>query len=323
MAVASKSNSFNNVTEGATLSAANTGTSGDAIATPTTSGTGAAVAKAAATIRGARGVEISGVSGDVFAIRLTDTAAGSWSARIYFRSQSSMRPGAGVRNILRIRNSGGNACNFVMNTSGVVSVQNAAGTGLKNFNSNTALTDGWYYVNLRVTKGTTTSNGRILCTVRSATTDAIISDGDYDSGTTVNAGTTDLVEAQCGIAAALTGTLAASYIDEFAVLSGSVSEIDAVASSSSPVLTLDDNVALISVSGGTSPYTINQTAGTTTTPTVISSTMWSVLKHTSDTLTYTVTDAAAATSAAVDVPPRGATSNWPKVWNGSSWVSLT
>lgn len=241
---------FNAGADGTTIGAgATSGTLGDS-ATVTVTGSPVATIKTIAAIRGLRGLNVQvATSTDIWTCTLAQTANASMSAQVYFRVDSARTPGTSPAVILRIRNASANAAICVLNTSRIFSVQNAAGTGLKNFQSNTALANGTYYANLIVTKGTTTSNGTIKCYLYNASTDALI---DSYVATNVNAGTADLTQAQVGKPIS-TGTVDID-IDEFACQDGITTEIPAVSNQLATPATVDE--------GGSEPTTIGGTDGT-------------------------------------------------------------
>lgn len=84
-----------------------------------------------------------------------------------------------------------------------------------------------------------------------------------------------------------------------------------------------DNLALIEADGGTPPFTIAQDSGASTTPeelddgSVSGTGRWLVAKHVSDTLVYTITDAAAVDSDPVNVPPISPANSFIKRPTGS------
>lgn len=227
MAAPDKRCTFDFVPEGDLVDGNNTAGSGNAITAPVVAGVGEARAYAAQTIRGFKGVRVTGDASSTYGIGLSFAPSGSASSQVYFMADSANRPtGVSPWTVIRLRNASANTCSIVMNSAGVVSVQNATGTGIHNFNSGAALADGNYYVNLRAVKGTTTSNGRILATLRNAANDTLVG-ASYDSGSTVNAGVDDFTQAQTGKPTA-NQVLTGSVVDDFAVLSGSTAEIDPV-----------------------------------------------------------------------------------------------
>lgn len=241
---------FNAAADGTALGAgATSGTLGDS-GTVAVTGSPTATMTTAAAIRGARGLNVTvPTATDIWTLTLANTANATMSAQVYFRVDSARSPGTASCVILRIRNASANAAIVVLNTSRILIVQNAAGTGLKNFNSNTALPNGDYYVNLIATKGTTTSNGTIKCYLYKASDDTLV---DSYVATNVNAGTADMTQAQCG-KPVNAGTVNLD-IDEFACHDGLTTEIASVSNQlTTPTLTAGTTVE---------PSTIGGTDGT-------------------------------------------------------------
>ena len=243
---------FNAGVEGAALGAgATSGTLGDS-GTVIITGAPSATLLAAAAIRGACGLRVVVTTAtDIWTLSLTQTANASMSAQVYFSVDSTRSPGTAGQVILRIRNATGNAAICVLNTSRVFSVQDATGTGKKNFNGNVALPNGLYYVNLIVTKGTSTTDGTIKCYLRKASDDSLV---DSYVATNVNAGTADLTTAQIG-KPVNTGTMSTDF-DEFACQDGLTTEIP-------PVSNQLDTPAVVDA-GFTEPSTIGGSDGTQT-----------------------------------------------------------
>lgn len=235
---------------------ATSGTYGDS-GTVSVTGSPVATIKTIAAIRGSRGLNVTVTTAtDIWTLTLTQTANASMSAQVYFRVDSARPPGTASAVILRIRNAGGNAAICVLNTSRIFSVQNSAGTGLKNFQSNTALANGDYYVNLIVTKGTGTTDGTIKCYLYKASDDTLV---DSYVATNVNAGTADLTQAQCGKPIS-TGTVNLD-IDEFACQDGITTEIPPVSNQlSTPATTLGTTTDPTTIGGTDGSQVVTWTA---------------------------------------------------------------
>jgi hypothetical protein len=86
---------------------------------------------------------------------------------------------------------------LTLTTANKFNVQNAAGAGISaSTATNAIVANTWYRVELAITKGTTTSNGRIEYAYYIG--DSTTAEFSYDSGTTVNAGTTDIASIRLG-----------------------------------------------------------------------------------------------------------------------------
>lgn len=111
-----------------------------------------------------------------------------------------------------IRNATANAMKVQLWNDGKLRVVDAGGTIIKTFASAIG-TGAWVRLEYGATKGTTTSNGRIQCAFY--TKDGTTATDSYDSGTTVDAGTTDLTVAHHGW---LSGSSTGQYwLDSFQV----------------------------------------------------------------------------------------------------------
>lgn len=208
-----KRQSFNNGTQGDVISAANSADSGDAISI-TVDVNGKGVYKVGAALRGAKGAHVTGSASDTFQIVLSNTSNTSGTGQVYFRMNTYPSTGGAI---FRLRSSAGNVALFVISNTGVLSIQNSAGTGLKNFMSNTQLAlNTTYRLNLRATPNASTTAGYIA--------GELFGDNDllldsYSSGA-VNAGTT------LNVQTAAAGKLAAAadgfdmYFDELAFETG-------------------------------------------------------------------------------------------------------
>lgn len=224
-----KRQTFNNGSQGATITTANSATSGDALQAIVQAGAGAGVYTAIAAIRGTRGAAITGGLNDTFGMTLQHIAAPDITAQVYFVLRSNPTVAG---QFFRVRSTIGNAATVSITSTGVLQLQNSVGTTLKSFNSSTPLTlNSKYYFNLQVTTGTTTTNGYIA--------GQLYDDGDSlvdsYSASNVNSGTdTSLQYAAAG--KVVSGSDGFDmYIDELAVDSDSITPI--------PPITADGNVA--------------------------------------------------------------------------------
>lgn len=225
--MAFKGNTFNSIPDGTNLDATNQLGGGDACTlSPTLSGT----AKGSTTggIRGGRGIIITGAVNDGMILSYTLTASGgSCSMRSYFYvSAATYNSATAGTSFMQIRNASANMCHMNLTTGRVITIQNTLGTGVKNFNSNTAVPDGWYRGELRTVKGTTTTDG----TIRSEIFRISVSDSvalDTYAATNVNTGTTDPVLARIGKTS--TASAFTMLFDEFYAETGRTTAIGAVA----------------------------------------------------------------------------------------------
>lgn len=212
----------NGVTENELLTTSNTD-----LDSVTTAGTGSARAKAVSALRGSKGVHVTGVLNDTYALLYTDAAAASASVQVYFRSNGS--PTANNQ-FLSIRSASANMAVMIETTAGQMLLQNAAGTTIVWAQGTFTRTVGVKYrCQIQVTKGTTTSNGTIVAQIyddsdtllRSATT------------STTNAGIVDATTGRCG--KVVTGSNDVNMdLDKFAFITGTTAQIDAVAINSAP-----------------------------------------------------------------------------------------
>ena len=219
--MAIKRQTFNNGAQGDVITAANSADSGDAITT-VINVNGRGVYEVGAALRGAKGAHVTGTVNDTFQITMSNTSDTSATAQVYFRMVSYPTVSGAI---FRLRSSTGNIALFHVNTSGVLSIQNSVGTGLKNFMSNTALAlNTTYRINLRATPNASTSSGFIGGELYSDD-DTLL---DSYSSNSVNAGTT------LDVQTAAAGKLAAPsdgfnmYFDELAFDTGTTSQINPV-----------------------------------------------------------------------------------------------
>ena len=220
--MALKRQTFNNGSQGVTISAANSGTSGDSLASIVQAGAGNGVYDTAANLRGMAGAHITGALNDTFSMALGNTSDLSGSAQIYFRILEYPTSGGAF---FRLRSSSGNVAIFTLGPTGVLSIQNSAGAGLKNFMSNTPLSlNTIYRLQLQATPNASTSAGYIAGQLYSDN-DTLL---DSYSSTAVNAGTTLNVQtAQAGKVVSGSDNFD-MHIDELALDTGTTAEIPAV-----------------------------------------------------------------------------------------------
>lgn len=191
-----KRQTFDNGTEGVTVDAANSASSGDAISVVTVTGTGDAVYSASAGVRGGMGCRVTApVATDQYTMALTGLSHPAATAQIYFRADSARYPTGASAVIGRMRSTSVHVAGVVHTTGGVFQLQNSPGSTLKNFNGNVALPDGMYWFDLRVSIGTSSSTGTINCLLFNADTGELI-DSYYANN--VDAGTANITNFQFG-----------------------------------------------------------------------------------------------------------------------------
>ena len=228
-----KRQTFNLGSEGITISAANSATSGDALSGIIQAITGAGVYATAAALRGGKGASVTGVLNDTFIMVMSNTSDTSGTAQIYFRIPSYPSIGGAF---FRLRSSVGNIAIFNLNAAGVLIIQDSVGTGLKNFNSNTPLAlNTTYRLQLQATPNASTTAGYIAGQLYN-NSDVLI---DSYSASNVNAGTTlDVQTAQAGKVVSISDGFSI-HIDEFAFATGSTSEIPPVSVSANQAPTVN------------------------------------------------------------------------------------
>lgn len=270
MVAAAWRETFEGVSDGANITTSNT-------TLDTVSSSGGKIALPAAAVRGARGGRFSGSSVSGWCGK-NITASGTASVEAYFKQRSADVPTGSSMTWMQIRDSSGGRLSAVWMTTGQLYVLNAAGANLTSnqgkLNSDAALSDGNYRLQITAVKGTTTSNGRVLIRLDNLTTGTSINN--VDTGATQNTGTADYTELRWGkTGAGGTGTI---DLDELAYLLGSTAAIDLSAANQSPTCQAgpDQTVepwttVLLDFSGSTDPegnaltYAVTQTGGTTVT----------------------------------------------------------
>lgn len=213
-----KRQTFDNGPQGETITAANSGDSGDAITT-IVDAAGNGIYEVAAALNGNKGAHVTGDSGDTFQIIMSNTSATNGTASILFRMVSYPTANGAI---FRLRSSSGNICLFHVNTSGVLSIQNSIGATLKNFMSNTPLPlNTTYRLAMQATPNASTTAGYISGQLYTETGSLLDS---YASGS-VNAGTTlDVISASAGkLVTASSGFN--MYFDDLVFDTGTINQI--------------------------------------------------------------------------------------------------
>jgi hypothetical protein len=226
-------------------------------------GTGSATAETTAVLRGAKGVHVTGASGDTYTLVYTDTAAASASVQTYFRSAGN--PTAN-NEFVRIRSGSGNMGRIIETTTGTLILQNAAGSTIAwSGGTFTRTANTIYRCQIQVTKGTTTSDGTLSGQIYDDSDTLVRS---VTSSANTNTGTADATTGQCG--KVITGSAGVDMdVDEFAFITGTTAEIDAVPANTAPSAGPDQSVdayTLVTLSGTDleSGVTWTQTGGSPT-----------------------------------------------------------
>jgi hypothetical protein len=256
--------------------------------------------------------EASGTTANRLVFPNGSAVAGRWEMTFAFKV-NTVSSGQ-IEDLAQIRHSAGNTCSLIIASDGKLQIANAAGTAIAASKATTALTaNNWYWVSFIRTKGTDTVTGTVGYEYWDLGTAGYPSVQSYESSVQ-NAGTADTTHGCIGRA---TGRTAAHTVDYG---SGSVAG-DAKASgftgppAEAVVVTNTDNVFVVVTSGGSPPYTFDQTGGPTTTPTQVGATdTWLIEKNSTSTLTYIVEDSLANVTDAFNVPPvaSGSSPVWPK-----------
>lgn len=302
-----------------------TGNSGGASGTPFDSLAGSPEFEAASAYHGAMGMILPS-SSTQRQVRWDGLNNVTVRASAYVRF-GSVAPSV-VNEIIQFRTAG-NAivAGVALNTNGRVLIRVGAGgsflTGT-NISAHGISANTWYRIDVWITVDTT-STGRVvyrICNVDAGDTNTPITTA-FDSGTTVNFGTTaiDRVHFGCMQAQARNGDW---EYDTIRAEDGVAALFDLYTPPAPDITeTFTDNLALLEASDGTPPFTIAQDSGTTTTPeelddgAVSGTGRWLVAKHASDTLVYTVTDDAAVESDPYNVPPISPANSFIKRPTGS------
>jgi hypothetical protein len=199
-------------TTGTTVTTGNSGAeSGTACATVLINAGNAITFDTAAAHRGALGYKFD--MGTTQPCQLTWTLATTIRTVMRFYFMAAALPSANDY-IAVYRNATLGPATLTLTTANKFNVQNAAGAGISaSTATNPIVANTWYRVELAITKGTTTSNGRIEYAYYIG--DSTTAEFSYDSGTTVNAGTTDIASIRLGRNTA--GTVAGvRYYDDIA-----------------------------------------------------------------------------------------------------------
>lgn len=216
---------FNDGAEGSELSTSLSGVS----EIPGTAGD--LTVTSAAAIRGLRGLRVVGNAVSSWFRQNVTGAQGTVIAQAYIKVDTAALPTSNVA-FLSVRNStGGAATANLLVSNGSIIVQDAGGS--TRYNSG-ALTTGWYVLSVAVTKGTTTTNGRLAIWLRNASDDSLVGSAVDESNR--NTGTADLVEVRFGKTGSSGNT--DIYIDECATGWGTFGEVDRVSSNSAPTVSV-------------------------------------------------------------------------------------
>jgi len=199
-------------TDGVQPSSANSGgLSGTALTTQTLSGTGTTLTFSTNAAHGSLGYRhnYAAVSSTAWQLFPGTAAAGRWVFRYYL--QVSAVPTA-LDYLSKYRSSTAQLAVMTVGTDGKLILQNAAGAGITASRATNALAANTRYrVEVAITPGTTTSNGRLEYAYYLG--DSGTAEFTYDSGTTQNAGTTNCRDMRVGRDTAIISALIVDYDD--------------------------------------------------------------------------------------------------------------
>jgi|GEM_PF-1629119 len=199
-------------TDGVQPSSANSGgLSGTALTTQTLSGTGTTLTFSTNAAHGSLGYRhnYAAVSSTAWQLFPGTAAAGRWVFRYYL--QVSAVPTV-YDYLSKYRSSTAQLAVMTVGTDGKLILQNAAGAGITASRATNALAANTRYrVEVAITPGTTTSNGRLEYAYYLG--DSGTAEFTYDSGTTQNAGTTNCRDMRVGRDTAIISALIVDYDD--------------------------------------------------------------------------------------------------------------
>lgn len=201
--------------DGTTITVGNSATYGDAFASPINLNSGDIEYDTAQFMHGTASALVQPASGAVSELRWDYSATTTAVVSFYVRLSGSFSTAS---TLCQVRNSSGSAAILQINTSTLrFRVQNSAGTSL--FNSATISTGTWYRVEMRVVRGTSTTDGTIQFAYYLG--DSLTPVETAYSSTAVNAGTTDLTNVRIGRPSSATADVTTFWIDSAQLLSGS------------------------------------------------------------------------------------------------------
>lgn len=190
---------FDNMTEGQSITLANmqaASGSGDTF-NVYQGGTTVWTATSAAAMRGNKGAQITATAqSGWFDISLTGGTT-IYGAMIGLTIPASpVNPTSNV-SLLQFRNSGNtaNLANVLFQTTGILSLVHGGGGTALNFNSNTALPTGQYWIWVALEAGTTTTNGKLYAKLIRDSDGTVIDNYSNTSANTTSGGTPDTLSA--------------------------------------------------------------------------------------------------------------------------------
>lgn len=258
--MALQTNSAEGGTNGVTPSTGNSGgASGDAFAVsiPGASTNSTCVYSTAQKAHGSLAYLFTTKPSDTSYVQWSVTPGGSLSVRFYYYTTTTPST---TSLICQIRN-GSQAAQIGLGSDMILRVMNAASGNLTTGWSALSLNT-WYRIEIVVTKGTTTSNGRIQAKYFSLDSTSPIGTP-YDSGATTNAGTVDFTQVRFGRAGgAATSADQVYYIDDMAAQDTSAF-LGPVGSNLPPTVTpTADTVTVVQGESATFSWSESDTDGT-------------------------------------------------------------
>jgi hypothetical protein len=242
---------------GSAVTAANSDGSGEAFSIVSTSGDGAVAYTSAQAAFGSQSYMFHASPTDGIALARWSQTNATLRFRAYFRLAAL--PSATV-NIIQLRsNTVSTGATIQVGSNGIIqtSSNGVASTLISNATANT-----WYMITMKVTRGTTTTNGYVNVELRNASGSTVL--GSFESST-ANTGTEDLAYVQIG---KLTNTNAelTIYFDQLAFDTGDSALIGP--STSAPILSLTqgpyyvvNTTSSTAGAGGTLNYTATWVSG--------------------------------------------------------------
>lgn len=225
------------------------------------------------------------------------------------------------------RNATGVAATVGINDTGRLSIYNTTGAQVTATEmTNPLVVNTAYRIEMAVNPGTTTSTGSATLAyyplASSTATQSL-------STTTSNFGSAEIDKARFGRVAA-SAWVGSVHFDDVRVkdlASGWIGPVSAAATP--PILRTTNTLRYLIDTRTSSPgaagaltYTITQTVGPTTTPTLIVAGLWSVAQHATQSLTYgvTVSEAGGGSASGTVLVPHAALAGAELIYSGTAWI---